>query len=94
MRSPVSHGAHQARDGGVHVLEVRRIGQELAQRRLEEIADRVEADVARRQQAADRIGQAVALRDGQRQTLVAEPRGPAPSRQRALDAQEGRALVS
>jgi len=36
----------------------------------------------------------MALRDGQRLPLVAQPRGPALSGQRALDAQKGRALGS
>ena len=94
MRSPCAHRAHQPRDGGVHVLEMQRIGQELAQGRLEEIRHALEIDLARRQQPADRVGQAMALRHGQRRALVAEPRRPAPAGQRLLDAEEGRAFGS
>ena len=87
-------GPHEAPDGRVHVLQMRGIGQELAQRRFEKVGNRLEADVARRQQTANRIGQAMTLGDRQRQPFVAEPRGPALSRQRALDAEERCALVS
>ena len=87
-------GPHQAGNRGVHVLEMRRIGQEPAQRRLEEIADRLEVDITRRQQTADRVGQAMALGNGESQPLVAEPGRPASSRQGALDAEESRALGS
>ena len=73
-------------------LRCERIGQELAQRRLEEIRHALELDVARRQQPRHGVGQAVALRDGQRRALVAEPRRPAPAGQRPLDAEEGRSF--
>ena len=89
-----AHRAHQPRHGGVHVLEMQRIGQELAQRRVEEIRHALEIDVARRQQARHGVGQAVALGDGQRRALVAEPRRPAPAGQRLLDAEEGRSFGS
>ena len=71
-------------------LRCERIGQELAQRRLEEVRHVVERDLARRQQPRDRVGQAMALGDGQRGALVAQPRRPAPAGQRLLDAEEGR----
>ena len=71
---------------------MQRVGQEFAQGRFEEIRHPFELDLARRQQAAHRIGQAVALRHGERGALVGEPRRPAPAGQRALDAEEGGAL--
>ncbi len=86
------HRAYQPSHGGVHVLEVQRIGQELAQGRLEEVRHVVETDIARRQQPRHRVGQSMALRDGQRRPLVAEPRGPAPAGQRLLDAEERRSF--
>ena len=81
--------AHDARDGGVHVLEMRGIGQELAQGGLEEVRHAFEIDLARRQQAADRVGQAMALRHGKRHPLVGQPGRPPPAGERALDAEEG-----
>jgi hypothetical protein len=73
---------------------MRRIGQELPQRRLEEIGHLLEVDLARRQQAADCVGQAVPLRHGESDPLVAQPLGPAPAGQRMFDAEKGRALVA
>ena len=89
-----AHRAHQPRHGGVHVLEMQRIGQELAQRRVEKIRHALEIDVARRQQPRHGVGQTMALGDGQRPALVAEPRRPAPAGQRLLDAEEGRSFGS
>jgi len=70
---------------------MQRIGQELAQGRLEKIRHALEIDVARRQQPADRVGQAVALGDRQRHALVRQALGPAPPGQRSFDAEESSA---
>ena len=72
---------------------MRRIGQEFAQSGLEEVGNALEIDLACGEQPADRIRQAVTLRHGQRDALVAEPLRPAPPGQGTLDAEEGRALV-
>ncbi len=67
---------------------MRWIGQELAQRRLEEIRHALEIDLARRQQPADRIGQAMTLRHGERRSLVGKPGRPAPAGQGPFDAEK------
>jgi hypothetical protein len=68
---------------------MRGIGQELAQGGLEEVRHAFEIDLARRQQAADRVGQAVALCHGERHPLVGQPSRPPPAGERALDAEKG-----
>ena len=91
MRSPCCTARTSRATARSMSLRCERVGQEPAQGRLEEIRHVVELDLARRQQPADRIGQAVALRHGEGDALVAEPLGPAPAGQRVLDAEEGRA---
>src|SRR5260221_4099762 len=67
---------------------MRGVRQELAQGRLEEVRHVVELDLARRQQPADRIGQAMTLRHGERRSLVGEPGRPAPAGQGPFDAEK------
>ena len=55
----------------VHVDQHGRVGQQRAQRRLEEVARRVDVDAARREQAADDFRHAHALGDAETDAVLA-----------------------
>ena len=93
MRSPVRTARTSRATAASMSLRCDGSGRNLRKRRLEEVRHALELDLARRQQPRHGVRQAVALGDGQRRALVAEPRGPAPAGQRPLDAEEGRSCA-
>ena len=80
----------EARHGFIHVLEGRRIRQQVAHRRREKGWRVVEAGAARRDDARQEIGQVVALRHGARtrRARFVQPVVPGPAEHRALDPQD------
>ena len=79
----------EARDRPVHVLQMRRIRQAIAQHRIEEALGILRRDAAARQQAADDLGQAQQLRDGEPGPIGARAVAPALSQERMFDAEDG-----
>ena len=77
-----------ARHGAFHTKQMRWIGQQVAQLGIQERVGGVGVDPARRQDAAQHIGNAEPLRDRQGATLVGQPRAPPFAAQRLFDVQE------
>ena len=88
------HGLRHPRDRCVHVLEMRRIRQEAAERRVEKIRHRVRIDIACRQKPCHCLRQPMTLGDGERRTLVGQPRSPASPGQRPFNAEKRCALAA
>ncbi len=84
----VAHGVGQAFGGGVHVGQRRGVGQQGAQRRVEEIGGVLDPDLAGGQQAADDFRQAEALGDAECDAVLAGAPDPAPAAQAAADAED------
>src|SRR6185437_11444553 len=80
-----ANGGSDALCRRIHVLQMARIGERVAQARLEEDGRRVEIDAARREDARQDIGKAETLRQRQGQPVIALPQPPAAATDRALD---------
>ena len=87
-RLAVLHRVRQPIGGDVHVDQHGRIGQQRAQRRIEEVARRLDADAARGEQPADDFRQAHALGDAEADAVLAAAPDPAPAAQAAADAED------
>ena len=81
----VAHRADQRADGGIHVAQMGRIGQLVAQARREEARRMVEIDAALRQQTPDDLGQPEPLGDRLTGARVAVAQPPATAAHRPLD---------
>lgn len=86
----VRDSARETFDGGVHVLQDRRIGHERAQGRIEIGRRLVDAHAPARQHARQNVRHAVALNDGQRALLAGyiEARAPGTPERRTFDVEE------
>src|SRR5262249_21230974 len=80
--------AREARDRSIHVLELARIGQLLAQSRRQEALRAIGIDAARRQHAPQDLWHREPLSERETQAIISEPLPPTPCRQRALDAEK------
>jgi hypothetical protein len=78
-------GAGQPLGRRLHVDEHRRVGHQRAERRVEEMHRILDADAARREQAADDLRYAVALGDAEPDARLAVAPDPAPPAQAARD---------
>ena len=87
-RLAVLHRIGEPIGGDIHVDQHRRIGQQRAQRGIEEVARRIDADAARGEQAADDFRQVHALGDAETDTILAAAPHPAPAAQAATDAED------
>ncbi len=86
----VGDRAHQPRHRHVHVLQMRRVGQEVAQGRREEALRRLDLDAARGQQPADDLRQVETLRQRQAGAVVRRALAPAPARKASARRRERR----
>ena len=84
----VLHRMRQTVGGDIHVDQYRRIGQQRAQRGVEEVARRIHVDATRGEQTADDFGQAHALGDAETDAVLTSAPNPAPSAQAAGDAED------
>ncbi len=84
-RLAIPHRAQQPRHGAIHVAQVQRIGQLVAQPRRQKAGRIVDADAALRQQPPDDFRKTVPLGDRRRDTRIGLAHPPATAAYRSLD---------
>jgi hypothetical protein len=80
----------QALDRDIQIQKMRRVGQSVANARLEKRGRPICGDAARSQNAADDLRQVQALTDRQRRRLVILPQLPGPQTRSSAPAQAGK----
>ena len=86
-RLAVLHRIGEPIGSDVHIDQHGRVGQQRAQRRIEEVASRIDVDAARREQATHDFRHADALSDAETDTVLAATPHPAPATQTTINAE-------